>query len=201
MNFLKIQNWWKARKGRIYTGLIRSSAGSIGKGSIINPPFRSGNIEQLFLGENCFVNPYSWIQCIRSYAGIEHEPKIEIGDGTYIGSFAHIIACGYMKIGKNVVIAERVYISDNLHGLKNIDMPVMAQPLNLPGPVTIEDEVWLGDGVCILPNVTVGKHSVIGSNAVVTKNIPPYSIAVGAPAKVIKQYIPELNSWESVSVK
>ena len=196
MDFLKIQNWWKAKKGWLYTALIKGSAGKIGKGSIVMPPFHSNNIKQFYLGENCCVNPYGWIECITSYAGVEYGSKLEIGDGTYIGHFVHIIAYGHMKIGKNVVIAERVYISDNLHGFECIDMPVMPQPLKHPGAVTIEDEVWIGDGVCILPNVTIGRHSVIGSNSVVTKNIPAYSVAVGIPAKVIKEYNPNTGNWQ-----
>ena len=198
MNFLKVQNWWKRKKGLLYTALIKGSAGKIGKGTVVYQPFHSSNIKQLYLGENCYVNPYGWIECIKNYAGVEHEPKLEIGDGSYIGHSVHIIACGHMKIGKNVVIAERVYISDNLHGFERIDMPVMPQPLKHPGTVTIEDEVWIGDGVCILPNVTIGKHSVIGSNSVVTKDIPAYSVAVGIPAKVIKKYDPDTGRWEVV---
>jgi acetyltransferase-like isoleucine patch superfamily enzyme len=70
--------------------------------------------------------------------------------------------------------------------------------LKQPGPVIIEDEVWIGNGACILPNVTIGKHSIIGSNAVVTKDIPPYCVAAGVPAKIIKQYNPQTEKWEKV---
>ena len=199
MDFLNIQNWCERKTGLIYTALIKSSAGKIGRGAVINPPFRSGNIKQFFLGENSCVSPYGWIECVKSYAGVEYEPKLEIGEDSCIGRFVHIIACGHMKIGRNVVIAERVYISDNLHGFERIDKPVMPQALKHPGPVTIEDEVWIGDGVCILPNVTIGKHSVIGSNSVVTKDIPAFSVAVGVPAKVIKKYNPNMESWEVVA--
>jgi len=196
MDFLKIQNWWKRKKGWLYTSLIRGAAGKIGNGAVLYPPFHGNNIKQLYLGENCCINPYGWIECVKNYAGVGHDPKIEIGDDSYIGHFVHIIACGHMRIGKNVVIADRVYISDNLHGFECVDKPVMPQPLKHPGPVTIEDEVWIGDGVCILPNVTIGKHSVIGSNSVVTKDIPAYSVAVGIPAKVIKRYNPNTGAWE-----
>jgi acetyltransferase-like isoleucine patch superfamily enzyme len=88
-------------------------------------------------------------------------------------------------------MADGIYITDNLHGYEDVSRPVMPQPLKNPGPVTIEDEVWLGENVCVLPNVTIGKHSVVGSNSVVTKDIPPYSVAVGTPARVIKTYSPE----------
>ena len=72
----------------------------------------------------------------------------------------------------------------------------MEQSLVVPGPVVIEDEVWLGERVCVMPNVTIGKHSVVGANSVVTKSIPPYSVAVDSPAKVIKQYNHDTKQWE-----
>lgn len=196
IDFLKIQNWWSMRKTRIYTFLLRGSAGAIGKNSLIAPPFFSGNIKQMTIGDNCRIHGNSWVQCIDEYFGQTFSPKLEIGDNVHIGRFAHIIACGHMKIGNGVVIAERVYISDNLHGFEDVDKAIMPQPLKYPGPVSIEDEAWIGDGACILPHVTIGKHSVVGSNAVVTKNVPPYTVVAGTPAKIIKQYNPETKKWE-----
>jgi acetyltransferase-like isoleucine patch superfamily enzyme len=130
--------------------------------------------------------------------GVTFSPRIEIGDGTYIGHRVHIIACGKIMIGKFVMIADGVYISDNLHGFEDIDRPVAPQPLSHPGPVTIEDEVWIGENVSILPNVTVGRHSVVGSNSVVTKDVPPFSVAAGVPAKIIKQYNHSRKKWERI---
>lgn len=196
--FIRFQNWYKETKAKIYTSLVRGDFGAIGKRSIIIPPFHTGDVCSVFIGEDCFIGDGSWIDCIRSYAGIDYNPRIDIGDGTYIGHRAHINACSHLKIGKNVVFADGVYISDLLHGFRDISRPVMPQPLEHPGPVCIEDEVWLGEGVCVLPNVTIGKHSVIGSNSVVTKNIPPYSIAVGIPAVVIKQFDFKTNAWVRV---
>ena len=197
-DFIKIKAWWRDWKMKINTCLLRSSAGSIGKGTLICPPFQSFNIKQMHIGANSRISESCWIQCIDAYAGEKFDPELNIGSNVHIGRFAHIIAGGNMKIGDNVVIAERVYISDNLHGFENIDMSIMKQTLKQPGPVVIEDEVWIGNGVCVLPNVTIGKHSVIGSNAVVTKDIPPYSVAAGVPAKVIKKYDPDTGKWERV---
>ncbi|OGV39366.1 MAG: hypothetical protein A2020_09065 [Lentisphaerae bacterium GWF2_45_14] len=198
MDFVKFKRWLRIKKGGINTALLRGASGAIGKGSVIYPPFHSNNMRQMFMEGNCCVNPYGWIDCVNEYAGVRFNPRLEVGEGTYVGHFVHIIACGHMKIGKRVVIAERVYITDNLHGYEDINMPVMPQPLKHPGPVTIEDEVWIGDGVCILPGVTIGKHSVIGSNAVVTRDIPPYSVAAGIPARVIKKYNVESGKWEKI---
>lgn len=196
MGFINLQLWFRFKKAQIYTRLVKSDFGSIGKGTWIVPPFLSFNPKGIYLGENVGLFQNCWLDCIKGYAGKEYHPRLEIGDRTSIGRNAHFIACNRISIGKDVVIAERVYISDNLHGYEDIQQGIMPQQLVHPGPVVIEDEVWLGEGVCVLPNVTIGKHSVIGSNAVVTKSIPPYSVAVGAPAKVIRQYNHQTNRWE-----
>jgi acetyltransferase-like isoleucine patch superfamily enzyme len=99
-----------------------------------------------------------------------------------------------MKIGRHVLIADRVYISDNLHGYEDVTKPMLAQPL-VHRPVEIQDEVWLGENVCVLPGVTIGRHSVIGSNSVVTKDVPPHSVAAGVPARVLRTYDPRTAQW------
>ena len=185
-------------KIKLYTRLLAGSFGNIGKNSFICPPFRSFDAKQIYIGNNTRISEYCWLQCIENYSEQEFSPCLKIGSNTGIGRFAHIITCDNIRIGNNVVIAERVYITDNMHGFENINMPVMPQPLKLPGAVIIEDEAWIGDGVCILPNVRIGRHSIIGSNSVVTKDIPEYSVAVGVPAKVIKQFNHKKNIWERV---
>ncbi len=196
MNFLELQNQFKGYRARLFSRLLRKSAGAWGKNTLIHPPFHSNNLSQLFLGDNCVIYGFGWIDCVQQYVGQDYSPHLEICDNAYIGHRVHIIACGKMKIGKNVMIADGVYISDNLHGFEDISLPVARQPLKHPGPVTIEDEAWIGENVSILPNVTIGRHSVVGANSVVTKDIPEYSVAVGIPAKVIKRYNKNKNEWE-----
>ena len=85
------------------------------------------------------------------------------------------------------MIGSHVLIEDHSHGtIQEIETPVAKRNLHSKGPIIIEDNVWIGENVCILENVTIGRCSIIGANAVVTHNIPPYSVAVGAPAKVVK---------------
>jgi len=198
MGIMRLQRWLRTKKAQLYTILARSDFGAIGKGSWIVYPLLSFNPKGIHIGENVGIFENCWMDCIKEYAGHKFEGRLEIGDRTSIGRNSHFIATNKVSIGKDVVIAERVYISDNLHGYEDITKGIMSQELVLPGPVTIEDEVWLGEGVCVLPNVTIGKHAVIGSNAVVTKSIPPYSVAVGTPAKVIRQYNHETKCWERV---
>jgi acetyltransferase-like isoleucine patch superfamily enzyme len=198
MAYLKLQNWFKLKKAQAYTSLVLSDFGSIGKGTLIYPPFHSNNASEVYLGANCQVHAGGWIDTIREYYDARHEGRIDIGDGTYFGHRVHICACRHMIIGKDVLVADNVYISDLFHGFEDIDVPMLKTPLVSPGPVVIEDQVWLGERACVLPNVRIGKHSVVGANAVVTKDIPPYSVAAGVPAKVIKRYNPATGQWEKV---
>ena len=93
------------------------------------------------------------------------------------------------------LLAPEVFITDHNHGMtpSSID-DYASQPL-LVGSVVIEDNVWIGQRACILPGVTIGKFSIIGANSVVTKDIPPYSLAVGAPARVIKEWDKDRREW------
>jgi len=198
MGMMNFQLWIRFKKAQLYTRMLRGDFGSIGKGSWIVYPCLSFNPKGIYIGENVSVFENCWLDCIKEYARVKFNAMLEIGDRTSIGRNAHFIATNKISIGKDVVIAERVYISDNLHGYEDITKGIMSQDLVMPGSVTIEDEVWLGEGVCVLPNVTIGKHSIIGSNSVVTKNIPPYSVAVGVPACVIRQYNQFTKKWERI---
>ena len=120
--------------------------------------------------------------------------KFVIKDGCSIGNFNHIYATGELTIEEHVLTADRVYISDNLHGYEDITTPIHKQPIKQNGHVTIGEGSWLGENVCVV-GASVGKHCVIGSNSVVTKDIPDYSVAVGIPARAIKRYDFELKKW------
>ncbi|HZK12028.1 MAG TPA: DapH/DapD/GlmU-related protein [Atribacterota bacterium] len=119
---------------------------------------------------------------------------IQFGQDVQINDYVHIGAIDSIYIGNNVLIASKVFITDHNHGLyghlgihSHPDTPPVLRELSI-APVIIEDNVWIGEFVSILLGVTIGKGSVIGTMSVVTKSIPPYSIAVGSPAKVIKRF-------------
>lgn len=114
------------------------------------------------------------------------DAKIEIGDGTSIHFYFHCGAASSVKIGKNVLIAGRVFITDHDHVYDDDDLPCTQSGLNT-APVVIEDEVWIGEGAVILKGVTIGRRSVVGANAVVTKSVPPYTVVGGIPARFIKK--------------
>ncbi|WP_373260674.1 DapH/DapD/GlmU-related protein [Bacteroides thetaiotaomicron] len=128
---------------------------------------------------------------------------MKLGEEVQINDNVHIAAGQLVEIGNHVLIASRVFISDINHGNfregEMFDLSVSPEKQTLFfDPVRIEDNVWIGESVCILPGVTIGKHSVVGALSCVTKSIPPYSIAVGNPARVVKQYNFQTCSWERV---
>src|SRR5690606_30062045 len=96
-----------------------------------------------------------------------------------------IDAYGTVEIGNNVRIAHGCSIVSENHGIDRTDVPIYKQK-KVPGQIVIGDDVWLGAGVRILKDVKVGHGSVIGAGSVVNKDIPPYSVAVGVPARVIR---------------
>ena len=119
---------------------------------------------------------------------------LEIGDGTHIGRFNHIYATGHIRIGKHVLTANNVYISDNAHSYDAPEKPILDQPVLHKSDVEIGDGSWLGHNVCVI-GARIGRNCVIGANAVVTGDIPDYSVAVGAPARVIKRYDSVARLW------
>ncbi|MEV3836513.1 acyltransferase [Aeromonas allosaccharophila] len=127
-------------------------------------------------------------------------PHLSIGQGTVIGRFAHIVSTVNVVIGEKVLIADRVYISDNLHSFDDIEKSVIDQPVVSAGKVNIGDNVWIGEGVSIV-GASIGRNSVVGANSVVIHDIPKYSVAVGSPAKVIKQYNFETKRWEKIDAR
>lgn len=135
----------------------------------------------------------------RPIGGGVKTPRLIIKDGSQIGDFAHIYATSSIIIEKSVLIANFVYISDTNHGYEDINTPIIEQPITRCGAVSIGEGSWLGEHVSIC-GANVGRHCIIGANAVVTKDIPDYSIAVGIPARVIKKYNFDTQKWEKVSI-
>jgi acetyltransferase-like isoleucine patch superfamily enzyme len=139
------------------------------------------------LGEEATIEDFS---TINNGVGDVH-----IGNRTLIGMSNVII--GPVTIGNNVILAQNIVVSGLNHEYRDIDVPIMDQP-TLVTPIVIEDDCWIAANAVITAGVTIGKHSVVAAGAVVTKSIPPYSIAAGNPAKVIKKYNFDSGEWESV---
>lgn len=110
--------------------------------------------------------------------------RLEIGDNSSIGIDCFVQ--GKVKIGANVMMGPQVLIYTQNHSHERTDIPMIQQGYEKEKMVCIEDDVWIGSRVTILPGVTIGKGSIIGASAVVTKDVPEYSIVAGNPATVVK---------------
>lgn len=118
-----------------------------------------------------------------------------IGNGSRVGIGNVII--GPVRIGDHVIFAQNIVASGLNHGYEDITMPIDHQKVST-APIVVEDECWIGANAVLTAGVTIGKHSVIAAGAVVTKDVPPYSVAVGNPARVIKKYDFEAKAWVRV---
>lgn len=157
------------------------------------------NPQFLHLGKDIVIGKNSYFLPLKEYAGISYTPKIIIGDGCKIGIRNSFACIHHITIGKDVLFAGYVHITDHSHGYENVDMPITVQPLISKGGVEIGDHCWLGFGCEILSGVNIGKHSIIAARAVVTKDVPSYSIVAGNPAKIVKKYNFVTKEWEKIA--
>ena len=130
--------------------------------------------------------------------------QVIFGANVEVGDYVHIGALDSVVIGDNVLMASKVYISDHDHGIYQGDhvspaSQIQSQKSLQIEPVLIGNNVWLGENVCILKGVKIGENSIIGASSVVTKSIPANSIAIGIPARVVKQYNSTTNEWVAVN--
>jgi acetyltransferase-like isoleucine patch superfamily enzyme len=124
------------------------------------------------------------------------DPVVSIGDRCLIGKGSGIVGHFGIEIGHDVWTGHHVYITDQNHGYEDITRPI-SQQSQPERPVTIGDGSWLGFGTVVLPGARIGRHVTIGANSVVTGEIPDFSVAVGAPARVIRRYVDGVG-WQSV---
>ncbi|MBS7231924.1 acyltransferase [Flavobacterium psychroterrae] len=142
------------------------------------------------VGTNVGADQRLRLDAIDEFLGDKFTPEIIIGDNVSIQKDCHIGAIDRISIGNNVLLASKVYISDHFHGeitKEALLLPPAQRKLYSKGPIIIEDNVWLGEGVVVLPGVTIGKNSIVGANAVVTKSIPKNCVAGGNPARIIRE--------------
>ena len=170
----------------IYTGFVTSGINHIGYNSKVMSKTRIIGKEYIQILDDVTIGRYGMVSAFKQEL---FTPQIIISKGTVIGDFCHITSINKINVGSNVLFGKFVTVTDNSHGNsteKDLSLNPIDRMLQSKGPVIIGNNVWIGDKVTILPNVSIGDSSVIGSNSVVVHDIPPFSIAVGNPAKVIK---------------
>ena len=147
------------------------------------------NLNNIYIGKNVHIFENCILRILNSCS-------LYIGEGTHIGHYCHIAGTqNRIIIGRNVLVADRVFISTTNYRFDDIKKPIKNQGFISKGNIVIGDECWIGIGSSILSGVKIGKHSIIGANSVVTHNIQSYSVAVGNPARVIKKYKFKEKKW------
>lgn len=177
-------------KRKIYSLWVSHEFAECGTGCSLDVFDALIGARKMHLGNNVIVGKNSVFELYDQYGDTAFDAHFYIGDNTKIGPYTHITCVNEIRIGKDVLFGRRVLVTDNSHGEsmpEQMDMNPDLRPVSSKGPVVIEDCAWIGEGVSIMPGVTIGHGSIIGANAVVTKDIPPYCVAVGNPARIIKK--------------
>ena len=134
---------------------------------------------RLTIGRHALFEPGVWLT--------SHTGRIAIGSGAMLNLNVMVAAVEHTEIGDHCLLANGCLVTDGNHRFDDPDTPVPWQGYTTKGPTVLEDNVWLGANVVVTSGVRIGRRSVIGANSVVTEDIPPYSIAAGAPAAVLRQ--------------
>lgn len=134
---------------------------------------------RITLGENALLEPGVWLTA-------PAPGRIRIGSGTFLNLGVMVAAMDLVEIGDHCMLANGCFVTDSNHRFDDPDMPVPWQGFTTRGPTRIGDNVWLGANVVVTSGVTIGERCVVGANSVVTADLPPFSVAVGAPARVVR---------------
>lgn len=181
-------DWLKLRYNQLYSMWKANEFKHSGSVYIQYPIYLRGG-KYIKIGDSFGCDQRLRLDAWDNYLGNKYYPEIIIGNNVSIQKDCHIGSINKIVIGNNVLLASKVYISDHSHGeisREALSLPPAKRVLFSKGPVIIEDNVWLGEGVVVLPNVTIGENSIVGANSVVTKSFSKNSVIAGNPAKLIR---------------
>ncbi|MCX8022639.1 MAG: acyltransferase [Syntrophorhabdaceae bacterium] len=173
-------------RAKAFSILISGAFHSFGRRSVIMPPLRISGEKRIGIGNGVFIGPDSWLLVMDG--GHKDNVAIHIGDGVSAVGSLILSAVKSVTLEEDVLFAKNVYVSDHMHRYRETGIPVLSQGFDKIEPVLIKRGAWIGQNVVICPGVTIGEGSVIGANSVVTESVPDFSLAVGAPARVVKRF-------------
>ena len=167
---------WRILMIALTTAKYRYLLRCIGKGTVVGVRTEIVNSANVKIGRDCLLQDAVYIR-----AGTDG--KITMGDRVAINSFARLFGHGSIEIGEDVQIGPGCLITTTDHNIfENLEASFKK--------VTIGKRAWIGANVTILPGITIGEHAVVGAGSVVTKDVPAYSVVVGVPARLIKEFGP-----------
>jgi len=171
-------------RSKLFSLLISGAFAHFGRKTVLMYPIRLQGETRIAIGDRVFIGPGSWLQALPD--GENNSVAVSIGKGTSVAGACVISAVRSVQLEDNVLLARNVYISDHMHKYSDTETPVMSQGVERIKPVLVKRGAWLGQNVVVCPGVTIGTGAVIGANSVVIQDIPDFSVAVGAPARVVK---------------
>jgi acetyltransferase-like isoleucine patch superfamily enzyme len=176
--------WWVKR-------LLNPLCFHHGKGAVIRrrTVMNVSPINAFRLGKNSTIEEYCVVD--------NSVGEIIIGNDTRIGLRNTLI--GSIYIGNHVILAQNVVLSALNHQYSDVSVPIHLQGFTMR-PIRIEDEVWIGANSVITAGVTIGKHAVVAGGSVITKDVPPYTVVAGNPARPLKQYDPSTKEWVRIKL-
>ncbi len=172
----------------INTANFRRALKKHGKDTAIGRRNHFEHLKYVSVGDHFSAGDGLWIGAYPRWGGEEYQPSVEIGDGVSFSRNCHVGAIGKIRIGDHVLIGSNVLIHDHAHGASvATDKPRAELPLVTKGGIEIGDNTWVGENVCILGGVTIGKNCIIGANSVVTKSFDGDGLLIaGNPAKIVR---------------
>jgi len=175
-------------RDKLFSLLVGGSFAHFGRRSVIQLPVRLSGEARISVGDDVFVGAGSWLQVLATGGARSTEVAIEIGSGTSIAGSCVLSAASRIRLGRSVLLARNVYIADHMHAYEEAGRPVLDQGVTRVEPVEIGDGAWLGQNVVVSPGVRIGRGAVVGANSVVREDVPDFAVAVGAPARVVRQF-------------
>ncbi len=199
INFLKSPFYNKINKLDLFFAKIKTHLfyriffNRLDSNSIIKNPMLLANVHQISIGKNVFIRDFVRLEAV-------NDGSLIIQDGVSIEQRCHITTAGELIIDFNTTILFDIMITDIDHEYEDLDFPISKQPLRV-SKTYIGENCFIGSGAKIQAGTILGKHCVVGTNAVVRGTFPDYSVIVGIPAKIVKRYDLERKEWRRTDTK
>ena len=185
-NLCRVVNYFSKA---VYSRCVQRVFAEIGEGAYVEFPAVINGGQYMRVGRNFHASARIRLEACAKFGGEVFTPSVTIGDNVDFNYDCHVGCMNKITIGDNVLFAGKVLIMDHSHGrvtAEDMALPPSSRKLVSKGPIVIGNNVWVGEGAAILAGVTIGESAIIGANAVVTKDVPPFSVAAGNPARIIK---------------
>lgn len=179
--------------------VLRAELGSIDPSARLDYPLKVDGAEHVHIAAGVHIRAHGWIYAVTRNRDQVFNPEIRIGQRSRVGRQCHIVATRRISIGREVTVEDGVYLSDNLHDYRDVHRAITDSLILCCGEVQIGDGARLERNACVMGNVSLGEHCIVAANAVVTRDVPPYCLAAGIPARVVKHYDRSSHRWEPIA--